>query len=463
MRFDEHFIRHVVADISIFGALPQNPLFVIDSRQVQKGDIFVALAGEHHDGHTFILEAFKKGAAGALIAADKKELLYAQIKKEGFEHKVLMVVSSPLQALVSMATAWRKQFHYPVIGVTGSVGKTSTKETIAAVLKTAGKSFVASFGNQNTQIGAALNVLRMRADHEVAIFEMGVNRRGEMAAIAQIVRPTIGIITYIGHCHMEGLGSLNDIAIEKRDIFKYFTEENIGIIYGDQDLISQVSFAHPVIKFGYKTTNQVQARKVRIINGETHCIIKIYKNKYAIKLQKAHASAVTSSLIAATVGHLLDIDHAVIMKAIQEPIIIAGRFERRKIKKGKGIIINDCYNANPESMKAALLAFQSMQTTLPKVAVIGDMLELGVNSPFWHRQIGRFLRKVPSLKKVLLVGTMIEWTQKMLPIGMQVMRVANWQEARDRLPELIGNEEVMMLVKASRGIGLSHFVDHFTT
>ncbi len=462
MRFDENFIRQAVSDVSFVGTLPQQPLFVVDSRSVQKDTIFVALQGEHCDGHSFIIDALHKGAAGALIAADKKKVWYEQIQKEGFAHKLLIIVPDPLHALIAMATAWRKQFHCPVIGITGSMGKTSTKEAIAALLKGAGKSFIASIGNQNTQIGAAINVLRMRSNHEVAVFEMGVNRRGEMAAIAQIVRPTIGIITSVGHAHMEGLGSLNDIAVEKRDIFKYFTEENIGIINGDQLLISQVSFAHPVIKFGCKTTNQVQARKIRMINGETHCLLKIYKNKYHIALPKTHAGAITSALIAATVGHILAIEHATIIKAIQEPIIIAGRFEKRKLKNGKGIIINDCYNANPESMKAALAAFQSLDTTLPKVAVLGDMLELGVNSPFWHRQIGRFLRKVPSLKKVLLVGNLVEWTEKMLPIGVQALRVANWQEARDRLPEFIGNQEVMVLVKASRGIGLSNLVDHFT-
>ncbi len=161
-------------------------------------------------------------------------------------------------------------------------------------------------------------------------------------------------------------------------------------------------------------------------------------------------------------GHILNIDHALIIKAIQEPIVISGRFEKRKLKNGKGIIINDCYNANPESMKAALAAFQSLDTALPKIAVLGDMLELGVNSPFWHRQIGRFLRKVPSLKKVLLVGNLVEWTEKVAPIGVQMMRVANWQQACDQLPEFIGDQEVIMLVKASRGVGLSHLVDQFT-
>jgi UDP-N-acetylmuramoyl-tripeptide--D-alanyl-D-alanine ligase len=463
MRFDEQFIRHAVSDVSIIGTLPIYPSFVVDSRNVQKDTIFVALPGNFHDGHMFVVDALHKGAIGALIAADKKDFCMHQINQLNVNRPiVLIVVSNPLHALTSMAIAWRNQFTYPVIGVTGSVGKTSAKETIAAVLKKANKSCIISQGNENTHIGIALNMLRMRPEHEVAVFEMGISRRGEMAILANMLRPTIGVITAIAHCHMEGLGSLQDIASEKRDIFKYFTEENIGIINGDQPLISQVSFIHPVIRFGTKTTNQIQARKIRIINGEMHCILKIYKKKYAVVLPKFHVSAITSALVAAAVGHVLTIDHAIIVEALQKLITITGRFEKRKLKKGKGVIINDCYNANPESMKAALVAFEHLPTGMPKVAIIGDMLELGINSPFWHRQIGRFLRKIPSIKKVLLVGTMVEWIEKSLPIHIQAARVADWQEAQDRWADFIGREEVCVLVKGSHGIGLMNLVDYVT-
>ena len=462
MQFDEQFIQQAISDVSIIGPIPTNPSFIVDSRFAKKDDIFVALPGKNHNGHTFIIDALKRGAAGAIIAADKEKECTNQLKKTALENKLLIIVPDPLHALVALATAWRQNFNCPVIGITGSIGKTTTKETIAAVLKASGKPFIVSQGNQNTQIGAALNVLRMRKEHKAAVFEMAVNRRGEMAVIARIVRPTIGVITNIGHCHMEGLGSLHDIALEKRDIFKYFTEEDIGIINGDQSLLSRISFAHPVIKFGNKTTNQIQVRKVRIIESTIRCILKIYKQKYEIVLSNQHAFAVTSALVAASIGHILQIPYDKIIEAIQEPLVVAGRFEKKPFKKGPAVIISDCCNANPESMKAALLAFQNMETNATKVAVIGDMLELGVNSPFWHRQIGRFLRKVPSLKKVILVGNIVEWTEKTLPLGIQAVRVTNWQEARDILPEIIGNQDSMILVKASNGVGLLNLVDYFT-
>jgi UDP-N-acetylmuramoyl-tripeptide--D-alanyl-D-alanine ligase len=462
MRFDEHFIRHVIPDVSINGILPHHPSFAVDSRNVQKDDIFVALPGMFCDGHSFIGDALQRGAAGVLYATEKRDICMQQINQLKVKNKLLIEVADPLQALIAMAIAWRKQFNYPVIGVTGSFGKTSAKETIAAVLKAANKTYIASQGNQNTHIGIAMNIFRMRSEHEVAVFEMGITRPGEMAHLARIVRPTIGVITGIGHCHMEGLGSLQDIAAEKRDIFKYFTEENIGIVHGDQPILSNISFIHPVIKFGAKTTNQIQVRKIRLIKDETHCILKIYKDKYSLVLPKSHVSVITSTLVAAAVGHILSIDHAIIVTAVQKPVVIAGRFEKRVLKQGKGIVINDCYNANPESMKAAFLAFEHFETKMPKMAVIGDMLELGINSPFWHRQIGRFLRKVPSLQKLLLVGTMVEWIEKSLPLHIQAVRVTNWQEARNMWTEFVGSQEVCVLMKASRGIGLLNLVDHVT-
>ena len=462
MRLDEQFIRHTISNVSIHGTLPNNPLFVVDSRLIKPNNIFVALPGQHQDGHLFVGDAFKNGAAGALIAAEKKDACLKNVSHEVLRSKALLVVPDPFEALKLLAAAWRKLFNYPVVGITGSVGKTFAKEMVATMFRCAGKSYIASCGNQNSQLGVPLNILRMRNTHEVAVFELGINRRGEMASLVKMVRPTIAVVTGIGHSHMEGLGSLQDIASEKREIFRYFTERDIGIVNGDQPLLAHVSFNHPVIKFGCKMTNQIQARKIRVVDTHTESVLKIYKNKYDVLLPKPHAGAVNSALVAAAVGHVLNIPYDKIVEAIQQPVTIEGCFETRTMCLGKGTMINDCYNANPESMKAALLAFQQIETSACKVAVLGDMLELGINSPFWHRQIGRFLRKVPSLKKVLLVGNLVKWIEKSLPVGVQAVSVATWQEARDQLPKVIGDCEAMILVKGSNGVGLSNLVKHYT-
>jgi UDP-N-acetylmuramoyl-tripeptide--D-alanyl-D-alanine ligase len=459
MRFDNSFVTKILPEaLIVSGSFPENATFAVDSRMIQEGDIFVALKGIAFDGHDFIAQVFQKGAAGAIIAESKKDILK---KIKDIDNKFILLVKDPLEAFIKLASAWRSQFSYPVIAITGSVGKTSTKEMLAQIMAYAGKKYIVSHGNQNTRIGLALNIFRMRADHELAIFEVGISKRGEMAELAYLLRPTSAVITNIGHQHMDGLGSLNDIALEKRDVFKYFVEDSIGIINGDQSILANVSYQHPVIKFGAKTTNQVQARKMRVSGSHISFILKIYKNKYSVVFNHPHVGAVFNVLTATAAAHWLGVPDNIIISAIQKPCVVAGRFEERQVNGDRGVLINDCYNANPESMKAALLAFQQIETKSPKIAILGDMLGLGMNSPFWHRQVGRFLRKVPSLNKVILVGNLVSWVKKTAPVGLRVEIVETWQEAAQKIEsELVAKPTI--LVKGSRAIGLDNLVSMLT-
>lgn len=458
MQFDGHFVQGVIPEAVVLQKnVPADAVFCIDTRMLRKGDIFIALSGEKCDGHDFVLDAFKKGAAGAIISNTQKALI-KELQGQAYKQHFVVTVPDTLQALLRLASAWRAQFSYPVLAITGSVGKTSTKERISAILTLHGMKHLATQGNYNTRIGVALTMLNMREDHQVALVEVGISQRGEMAELARLLSPTCGLITCIGHSHMEGLGSLADIAQEKRDLFKYFTQESIGIINGDQPVLSRVGYAHPVIKFGTKTINQVQARKIIIGNGRTSFVLKLYKEKYHLVLDHMHEGAINNCLTAAAATHLLGVPHDVIVKGLQEPSVVAGRFETRSLKGYKGFLINDCYNANPESMKSALLAFQKIDSKEPKIAVLGDMLELGQNSPFWHRQLGRFLRKVPTLKHVILVGSMVTWTKKTLPLWVTAEVVPNWEAAVDRLQERL-HDDALVLVKGSHGIGLSNLVN----
>src|SRR5579872_4272217 len=175
MRFDEHFLRGALADaVLINNHFPQEISFVVDTRTLQEGDIFIALQGAATDGHCFIEDALKKGAAGIMLALDKQTLL-KNIDASLLKKKLIVAVPDTLQALIRLAMAWRDQYTYPIIGITGSVGKTSTKEMIVNICKAAGFEYLASRGNQNTKIGISLNILRMRKKHQVAIFEMGIS------------------------------------------------------------------------------------------------------------------------------------------------------------------------------------------------------------------------------------------------------------------------------------------------
>ncbi len=460
MLLNKQFVQKNIEDtILVSGDIPEDPHFSIDTRTLNRGDIFIALHGKQTDGHNFIEDALQKGASGIIAASDKKSFL-KDIAAEKLKNKFILLVPNTLKALVRLATAWRQQFEYPVVAITGSVGKTSTKELLAHILDCNKNNYLASSGNQNTEVGISLNILKMRPHHQGAIFEVGINKRNEMKKLAHIIKPTTAIITNVGHSHMEGLGTLQDIAQEKRDIFSCFSEKSIGIIIGDQELLARVAYTHPVIKFGSKTTNQIQARKIAMHKNSATFTLKIYKRKYAIEVKRPHIGSVFNALAATATACYLGVPDDVIIHAIQNPPVVAGRFEPRAIKPFNSILIDDCYNANPESMKAALLAFENMESRGQKIAVLGDMLELGINSPFWHRQLGRFLRKVPSLKHVILVGSMVKWTNKTVPLGLSVEMVPSWQDAVEKLHQQVDKESTI-LVKGSLGVGLGNLVKKF--
>lgn len=460
MHLTEGFLKAVLPEaIVLHGKLDCQVTFSVDSRSILQHELFVPVQGAKLDGHSFLDQALITGA-GALIARDKKFLL-ATFPQEILEKRIIIVVDNPLEAFLELASAWRARFTCKIVGITGSVGKTSTKYMLGSILTQAHKRCFVSHGNQNTLIGIALNVVRVNDEHQVAVFELGINVRGEMKKLAQFLRPDLAIITGIGHSHLEGLGTLASVATEKRAIFSYFNESSIGIINGDQAVLSGVGYAHPVVRFGLKTTNQVQARRVIMKDNKLSFFLKIYQETHCVTLNVQHRGMIMNALAATAAAHFLGVDGKTIVNALQSLPERSQRFERCPLKGYRGTLIDDCYNASPESMRAALLALEEIETLGKKVAVLGDMLELGENSAFWHRQIGRFLRKTPSLSHLILVGTQMQFMHKVVPVGIQVEMVPSWQEAIERLKYTLENDAVV-LIKGSNGMQLHNVVAAFT-
>ena len=460
MRLDADFLKKVLPEAEVLqGTLPlEQVTFAVDTRLLRTDSLFFALSGNKVDGHEFLSEALQK-AAGVVVAAGKKDMVTKALSALTAS-KLVIVVPDTLEALVALATAWRLTFNFPVAAITGSVGKTTTKEITAHMLACAGKKYLVSEGNQNTLLGVAMTISKMDDTYEGALFEVGINKQGEMARIVQMLQPTTGVITCVAHSHIEGLGSVAGVATEKRMLFKYFGPESIGIIQGDQPLLSAVSYPHPVIRFGLKTTNQVQARKVKQQDGCLSFVLKLYHIKFPIVLTKSHTGLLNNILASAALAHHLGVSDTVMMQAIQTLPVCSQRFEFCPLKTYKGTLIDDCYNASPESVKAALLALESVRTKGKKIAVLGDMLELGQNSSFWHRQIGRFLRKVPTLSHLILVGNEVKWVEKTAPVGIKVEKVTCWKDAVSKLSATL-EDNAVVLVKGSRGIELHNVVAQF--
>lgn len=456
------FFEKAVTGVTFVGSSePTFQDFVIDSRKVHEGSTFVALKGASVDGHDFIGDAVARGARGIIMSSARRDALN-QFKPAQLSQLSIALVADPETAFTTLATAWRNQFSIPVIGVTGTVGKTSTKELIAAMVRAAGRSCLVSEGNYNTHLGVSITLLKLRPEHQCVVMEMGISHRGEMAQLADIVQPTMGVITCIGHQHMDGLGSLADIAAEKRQIFKNFKPDNIGFIFGDQPILSAISYAHPIVKFGYKTTNNVQMRRVVMSGTKATGVLKFYGERFDVTLSAPHKGLVLNALASAAVAYFLEIPPACIVATIEAQPPVPGRFQSLPIRAGKGCIIDDAYNANPESMKEALMAFEQLETRGKKIAILGDMLGLGVTSTFWHRQVGRFLRKTPSIQQVVLVGNHMVAAQKTAPRFMQISSVATWEEALAEVNKLTSDSEVTLLCKASNGVGLQNIARALT-
>jgi UDP-N-acetylmuramoyl-tripeptide--D-alanyl-D-alanine ligase len=440
----------------------------IDSRTVKPGEFFVALKGPRFDGNDFVVDTLKKGACGVLVSdrfPDCKKLCSSSM----YPDRLIIVVSDTLEAFVTLAKAWRRKLACPVVGITGSVGKTTTKEMLRTIFKGAGFDAYVSIKNYNNLIGVSYNLLCASTSHSAVILEMGINETGEMEALADVVRPTIGVILRVAHVHLEGLGnSLAEVAFEKRQIFKFFISKHVGIVCGDQSLLGDVYYSHPISKFGLKTKNQVQARKVTVKQNEageffTSFLFKWYNRKAFVCLKGNHTGFVNNALAAGAISYFLKIPFEFVVQGLENYQGFERRFELKKLRGGRGVLLNDCYNAAPESMKAAIHAFSQIPRKGIKVAVIGDMLELGDREKFWHRQIGRFLRKVLDLDFLILVGNRSKVISRVVPGRLTVLFAKDWKEAKNNLETVLSHNEfgkdALVLVKASFGVRLDLMVE----
>ena len=420
---------------------------VIDSRKAEPGCLFFAVKGEKTDGHAFIGQAVKNGAVCVVC------------EKEPQVHIPYIKVESSLQALKEIAEEYRKSLDITVVGITGSVGKTSTKEFIARILAEKYRVLYTE-GNFNNEIGLPLTILQIKEEHEVAVLEMGISEFGEMHRLSKMARPDICVITNIGQCHLENLKSRDGILKAKSEIFDYMNESGYIVLNGDDDKLlnlKDVKGIRPVYCGLCKECCDIYATDIvnkGLLGSEAKVHLKDLEIPVYIPLPGQHM--ICNALLAVAVGNIMNLSPDEIQSGIQKMEAVSGR--SHIIRTDRYTIIDDCYNANPVSMKAAIDLLSSVPGR--KVAVLGDMFELGKDEEQMHAGVGQYAME-RGTDLLLCVGTLSEWmyrqAEKTKKKTSEVRYFRNSEELMKMLPDILKKEDTL-LVKASHGMHFEEVV-----
>ena len=434
-----------------------------DTRTIKEHDAYIGIKGENFDGNLFWKDALDKGADVAIV----NEIKISEEEKEKYEkvNKNIIVVNDTVIALGKMAKLKREIYgnNLKVIGVTGSVGKTSTKDMLANVISQKYKTLKTE-GNYNNNIGLPLTILRLQ-DEEVAVIEMGMNHLGEISYLSKIAKPDISVITNVGTAHIGNLGSRENILKAKLEILDGM-ENKVLIINNDNDLLYNWNITDAqnveVHTFGIKEKKECTAENL-VLNETSSEFTCIYNNdKFKITIPVCGEHFVLNSLCAVSVGKLLDISNVQIEEGIKTFKLTAKRMEISHLKNNI-TIINDSYNANYESMKAAILSINKMNGKR-KIAVLGDMLELGDFSEKLHREIGIEIVK-NNIEKLFIIGYSAKFiAEEAVNRGYNKENIGIFKN-NEELYEYIKNNILngdTILFKASNGMKLFNVVEKLT-
>jgi UDP-N-acetylmuramoyl-tripeptide--D-alanyl-D-alanine ligase len=436
------------------------PKAVIDSRKIVGGEIFFALKGERTDGHNFVEEALRRGAALAVVS----RAWYEENQEKFFDK--LLVVPEVLSALHALARLYRRKFAVPIVAVGGGSGKTTTKEMIAAVLRTSYNT-LATEGNLNNHIGLPLTLFGLREATEIAVLEMGMNHKGEMLELCAIAEPTHGLITNIGKAHIEFFGTLEAIAEAEGELFEWLGKSGgTAFVNADDAWVMQV--ADKVMQkmlYGIVTPAHPNRREVLDLYAEEIGLdergrptfkLATQEAEEVVKLRMSGRHNITNALAAASVGLNFGVSLAQV-KAALENFEINPALKRMAVYERQGIIIiNDTYNANPESMRCSLQTLKTMQHGGKKIAVLGDMLELGALSESEHALLGEFISQL-ELDVLFVHGEAMKATLDAAKVRMKQHFESKVQLA-DRLKELLQPGDAV-LFKGSRSMKMEEVIE----
>ena len=413
-----------------------------DSRKVERGCLFVPIVGARADGHKFIDQVMKQGALATLSERPLGEVDFPYIQ-----------VESSLQAVKDLAAYYLEQLQIPVVGITGSVGKTSTKETIASVLAQKYR-VLKTDANFNNELGLSLTVFRLREEDEMAVLEMGIDDFGQMHRLAKIARPETAVITNIGWCHLENLKTRDGILQAKTEIFDHLRENGHIIINGDDDKLSTVGTVHGIkpVHFGLDEKNEYYADEIESQGFRgISCRIHTPQGSFSALIPIPGRHMVYNALAGTAVGCTYGLTLEQIKQGIETLQSVSGRFHI--IETGKYTVVDDCYNANPVSMKASLDVLKEAKGR--KVAVLGDMGELGTDEAALHAEVGTHAGTC-GIDALYCAGPLCEHLAKAAKEAdskLEVRHFADRESLMAELPKLLQDGD-QILVKAS------HFMEY---
>ena len=430
--------------------------FCRDSRTVSKGEIYLGIKGEKYHGSTFYKEALENGADGCIL----QDVEISEKDINTYKNQFIIKVDDVVKALCKIAAYKRSLYNIPVIGITGSVGKTSTKDMIASVMGTK-YNVLKTEANHNNDIGLPLTILKLK-EHDAMVLEMGMSGLGEISTLTNIAKPTTAVITIIGSSHVGELGSRENILKAKLEILEGLDAKGSLIINNDNDLLNLWNTSHKDnhkhITYGIENKSDLIAKDIKVNENGSSFVLELNGKLYTVNVPVPGRHFVYNSLAAIAVGIENGIEIEKAIQGIANFCLTKSRMEILKNKQNV-TIINDCYNASYESVKAALEYLSSINAN-KKIAVLGDVLELGEFSQEMHRKMGQEVVK-NNIDILIIVGEeakIIASTVKNSAENIVVNSFDNNADASNLLKELMEENDVI-LVKASHGMHFEEIVD----
>jgi UDP-N-acetylmuramoyl-tripeptide--D-alanyl-D-alanine ligase len=373
----------------------------IDSRNLSPRDLFVAIVGDVHDGHRFANDVVKQGVGGLVVAKDKSKEL--PISEWQASQIACVAVTDTLRALGDLAAFHRSRTDVSVVAITGSNGKTTTRQMTAEVVAQKFNT-LSTIENYNNQIGVPLTLLRLAPEHTWAVVELGTNSPGEIARLARICSPDIGVITNIGPAHLEGLGSLDGVMREKGQLIDHLKTGGRAVLNADDRRVFKIAEGtqKKVLLFGLSKSAGIRATAVQEKVGGVSFSLDLPRESLNVDLKVPGQFMVINALAAAAVGHLLELSAVEIKTGLETFKPAWGRMNIFQTANGIHII-DDTYNANPDSMQAAITTLKALRANNRSVFVAGDMLELGARTESLHKQVGAWAA-VANIDKLLITG-----------------------------------------------------------